>query len=219
MPDSIDSDHGLADCGPDPRAGRGAVPVLVRPDGVLLPGVDEEAAWPAGGGDELRWSFGCDLAGTLAGLDLPLAGPGGGDQEQILADLEALDRAACDGGGGRASADRATGNGTPGPAANPNVGGPGPGDAREPRAAGRDADAGANARTAGPGAGDATGQGSSDPGSDPGADGPAVLGRRCWGWWLMHCRRVRAWPRGLLSARPHSCLTWTCRRWRRRCAG
>ena len=67
MPDP--SDYDFPGYGPDSRAGRGAVPVLVRPDGALLPGVDDEAAWPAGGGDELSWSFRCDLAGALAGLD------------------------------------------------------------------------------------------------------------------------------------------------------
>src|ERR1700735_3891584 len=124
VPGPFDSDDSLAGCGPDPRAGRGAVPVLVRPDGVLVPGVDDEAAWPAGGGDELRWSFGCDLAGALGGLDLPIAGPAGGAHDQILADLEALDRAAWDVDGGRAGADPATGADPAGPAANLDVGGP-----------------------------------------------------------------------------------------------
>jgi hypothetical protein len=55
VPDPIDSDDSLVGCGPDLSAGWGAVPVLVRPDGVLVPGVDDEAVWPAGGGDELRW--------------------------------------------------------------------------------------------------------------------------------------------------------------------
>src|ERR1700722_3472881 len=85
------SDYDSPGCDPDPRAGLGVVPVLVRPDGVLLPGIDDEAGWSAGGGDELRWSFGCDLAEALAGLDLPLAGPGGGGQDQLLAELDALD--------------------------------------------------------------------------------------------------------------------------------
>ncbi|MGH3398903.1 MAG: DUF222 domain-containing protein, partial [Streptosporangiaceae bacterium] len=184
MPDPGDRGHGLAgygqEPGPDLRAGLSAGAVLVRPDGMLLPGVDEEAAWPAGGGDELGWSFGCDLSGVLAGLDLPLAGPGGGDQGQILADLEALDRAACD--GGRVGPDRATEPGTPGPDANPNVGASRPGAAREPSAAGRDTGAETDRRMGDPGAGDATGQGSSDPGSDPAAgrsecaDGPETLG-------------------------------------------
>ena len=68
MPDP--SDHGFPgygqESGPDPRAGLGAVPVLVRPDGVLLPGVDEEAGWSAGGEDELRWSFGCAISALCA---------------------------------------------------------------------------------------------------------------------------------------------------------
>ncbi len=91
MPDP--SDYDFPGYGPDSRAGRGGVPVLVRPDGALLPGVDDEAAWPAGGGDELSWSFRCDLAGALAGLDPSLTG---GDQEQLLADLEVVERSASD---------------------------------------------------------------------------------------------------------------------------
>src|SRR6202035_2080219 len=121
----------------NPRAGRGGVPVLVRPDGMLLPGVDDQAAWPAASGDELRWSFGCDLAGALAGLNLPLAGPGGGSQDQILAGLDALDA--------RADTDRAPSPVTAGPDAD-----------RAARAAGAGRDAGS---------GDAPGQASSDPGS------------------------------------------------------
>jgi hypothetical protein len=43
--------------------------VLVRDDGVLVSGVDDEAAWGEAGPDELRWSFGVDLAE----VELPLA--------------------------------------------------------------------------------------------------------------------------------------------------
>jgi hypothetical protein len=43
--------------------------VLVRDDGVLLSGVDDEAAWGGTGRDELRWSFGVELAE----VELPLA--------------------------------------------------------------------------------------------------------------------------------------------------
>lgn len=93
MPDPSDSPYLRSTLGPDRRCAGSAVPVLVRPDGALLPGVDDEAAWPAHAADELRWSFGCDLAEAFAGLVPSLTAPAEGDQEQFLADLEALDRA------------------------------------------------------------------------------------------------------------------------------
>src|SRR6185437_8371252 len=96
VPDPDDRPYLGPTLGPDPRFGPSAVPVLVRPDGALLPGVDDEAAWPAHSAhsaDELHWSFGCDLAEAFAGLIPSITAPAEGDQEQFLADLEALDRA------------------------------------------------------------------------------------------------------------------------------
>jgi len=55
-----------------PFDGQTSAPVLVRDDGVLLSGVDDEAAWGGSGQDELRWSFGVELAE----VELPLAGLG-----------------------------------------------------------------------------------------------------------------------------------------------
>jgi len=52
-----------------PFDGRTSAPVLVRDDGVLVSGVDDEAAWGEAGQDELRWSFGVELAQ----VELPLA--------------------------------------------------------------------------------------------------------------------------------------------------
>ncbi|HEX3389322.1 MAG TPA: DUF222 domain-containing protein [Streptosporangiaceae bacterium] len=59
----------MADPAGGPIGGPTSAPVLVRDDGVLLSGVDEEAAWGGAGQDELRWSFGVGLAEA----ELPLA--------------------------------------------------------------------------------------------------------------------------------------------------